>query len=692
MLERRALLRRLAGEEGSMLVVAGVLTVAIALLSGVVLQVGDWLQHRRSAQVRADAAAFAGGQLFGQCFDTTKFTAAQASTNMHELAKHYAGYASAVPGTPFNPQFGGGSTTLPLFASKTYSGGGGGGPDDTMTDNECSADNQTLDVKLTDQNIPALMSIFPQAKVHAHARVQMQSIVQFKGAFPLAIPEVEPKYVAATFVDEATGNELTGCGATGLATGTTCTYLLTKGATANNLTSWAVSASPNLPAVASAAAAKQIGVRIGMGGLVASCANTGGTENWACFDANANARGALMIRDYAAGSGGAVQPLAPILRAVSPSNSCAPGFASQFGTTPFVSDAGGIANCSVGVSARIDFGTGANNPTLAAPAGVKAIVHATINGATITLSPVPLSYNPASTTWLWTPSAGSATVPVNDAGAVSAYPVTISWEEQAGTQGGKTCTTGGGNKCTGTFASAARFTSATSDDEGPIKLMSVTQGGVAAYSLTPGVKTVDLQIRIQGSLGVINPPVLQALRLTHTTNSSRTTAVACDGPGDADFVAAVRYGCKTPYQINVPQICPDPAPPAGPADCVPTKTGNLGNSVVKALDDRFAGCPVNNWPDYTKTGDPRVIVMMLTDFSAYSGQGKTRVPVVNFAAFYVIGWTGNKCGAAWPFPGSEPNGGNIWGYFVKYASLTQIPNGLICDPNQITPCVPVLVR
>jgi hypothetical protein len=84
--------------------------------------------------------------------------------------------------------------------------------------------------------------------------------------------------------------------------------------------------------------------------------------------------------------------------------------------------------------------------------------------------------------------------------------------------------------------------------------------------------------------------------------------------------------------------------------------------------------------------------MMLTDFSAFNGEGKTQVPVVNFAAFYVVGWSGNKCGAAWPFPGSEPTGGNIWGYFIKYDALTQVPDGQVCDPTQITPCVPVLVR
>jgi hypothetical protein len=679
--------RRLADESGNAIVIAVVLTGTLVLGVTLVTQTGDWLEHRRHLQVRADAAALAGGQVFGECFDAA-FTAATAESDMHEWAKRYAGFAST-KGTAMNTQYGGGSDPLPAFHSTTYSGGGGGS-DDTLTGNECST--MQLDVKLTDANIPPLFSFVSAARVHAHARVQAQTIQSFKGSFPLAIPEVEPKFIAATFVDEATGNELTGCGATGRYAATTCTYLLTKGATANNLTSWTVSGSPNLPAVTSALG-KRVGIRIGMGGAPMSCAGTAGNDNWACFDANASSLGAVMIRDYAAGSGGAAQPAAPILRSVLPTNSCAPATPPGFGTSPFVSDAGGLTTCSVGVSARIDFGTGATNPTLAQPGGVKAIATAVINGSTITLGPVPASYDPATTTWLWTPASGSATVPVNDGGAISAYPVTMSWEEQDGAQGGNTCSTAGGNKCKGNFdggAAVARITSGTSDVEGPIKLMSVKQGGTPTYSLTPGIQTVTVEIQIEASLGLTNPPVLQSLRLTHT--GSRTTAVACDGSGNAQFIAAIQNGCKTTYQINASQLCPDPAPPAGPADCVPTKTGNLGTTVIKALDDRFAGCPANHWPDSSQPGDPRLITMMLTDFSALNGNGTTQVPVVNFAGFYVIGWSQNKCGAAWPFPGAEPSGGNIWGYFVKYASLTQIPSGTVCDPTQITPCVPVLVR
>lgn len=695
MLTSRALLD-VRDESGSIVVVAGIIVVAFALLAGGMLQIGDWLQHRRHAQMRVDAAALAGGQLFGQCFDSSKFSTAQAQTNIEDMAKHYMGFASGVSGAPLNTQFGGGSDQY-AFQSKTYPDGSQS--DDTDTRGECT--NMALDVKLQDSNIPSLMKLFPGTTIHAHARVQAQTIQQFKGSFPLAIPDVQPKYVAVTFVNESNGSELQGCGGSVL-TGTSCTYLLSKQAPASNLNPWTASVSPRLPAASvsqgSTAGGVQIGARVGMGAVAGSCANTAGNNNWSCFDANSSSIGAEFIRDYSSATASAKQPAAPVLRTVIPSNSCSGAFPSQFGSSPFVSDADNVTSCSVGVSARVDFGTGATDPTKAAAAGgVKAVLTATIAGSTISLSPVAGSYDstpgsPTFGTWLWQPSSGSAALTVDATGGNASFPVTLAWQEQDGSEGGNACKASG-NKCKGTFDNGnavMRFTSATDAADGPIKLMAITQGSGSAYSLTPGLDTLSVEVRLAGSLGVVNPPVLQALRLTGS--GSRTTAVGCDGPGDSQFVAAIVNGCQTPYQINNSQICPDPSPPAGPADCVPTKTGNLGNTVIKAMNTRFAGCPPNNWPDYSQPGDPRVIVMMITDFSAYNGQGKTQVPVVDFAAFYVIGWTGNSCGAAWPFPGKEPNGGNIWGYFVKYASLDQVPSGQVCDPTQITPCVPVLVR
>ena len=135
------------------------------------------------------------------------------------------------------------------------------------------------------------------------------------------------------------------------------------------------------------------------------------------------------------------------------------------------------------------------------------------------------------------------------------------------------------------------------------------------------------------------------------TGGSRTSAVACDGSGASDFSDAIIYGCKTPFQINAAGYCPDPSPPPGPGDLRRHEDREHGRARrEKALDDRFASCPPVNWPDYDVAADPRVVKLLITDFSALDGSGHTQVPVTNFAAFYVTGWTGSKCASNDPPP------------------------------------------
>jgi hypothetical protein len=120
----------------------------------------------------------------------------------------------------------------------------------------------------------------------------------------------------------------------------------------------------------------------------------------------------------------------------------------------------------------------------------------------------------------------------------------------------------------------------------------------------------------------------------------------------------------------------------------------MANTAASALNARFAGCPANHWPGPLPDGDPRIVKLMITDFSALDGSGKTQVPVINFAAFYITGWDGASCSnnQAWPFAGSSDKG-DIWGHFIKYVAPDPDSGGTTdCDPNALAPCVPVLVK
>jgi hypothetical protein len=334
----------------------------------------------------------------------------------------------------------------------------------------------------------------------------------------------------------------------------------------------------------------------------------------------------------------------------------------------------------------VDFGTGATDPALPKlKGGVKAALSASVNGTTITLT--PQSYDSSTNSWIWS-SGFAASIPVAAFGTTSSYPISLDWTEKDGTQGSKDCTKGQG--CKGAFGSVQRFTSATDDDDGPVKLVLLAEPstGKSPYSLQPGSHTLSVTVGLKQSMSIKKPPQLTALRLT---GGSRTSGINCDGTGNKDFTDSIVYGCKTPYQVNVADLCPDPAPPPGPADCVPLKTGNLGSTVTSALNQRFSPCPPNNWPNY-QPGDRRIVQLMVTDFSALGGSGKTAVPVTNFATFYVMGWSGNNCGDAWPFPVKEPAGGNIWGYFIKYVDTQDDGGATPCDLTSIDPCVPVLTK
>jgi hypothetical protein len=83
---------------------------------------------------------------------------------------------------------------------------------------------------------------------------------------------------------------------------------------------------------------------------------------------------------------------------------------------------------------------------------------------------------------------------------------------------------------------------------------------------------------------------------------------------------------------------------------------------------------------------------MITDFSALGGSGTTDVPVTNFAAFYITGWTDSTCGNNQAPPGDVKKGA-IWGHFIKYVAPDPNSGGTdTCDPLAITPCIPVLVK
>jgi hypothetical protein len=455
------------------------------------------------------------------------------------------------------------------------------------------------------------------------------------------------------------------------------------------------------------AAPAKIGVRVGIGGQVASCAGTNGTTAFTCYDGSSTTAGLPMIRDYALGSPATPTPpsnlTAPVLEGVWPT-SCS-------GNGPFFFILAGAGTCASGVTAEVNYGTGATMPSS------NYFITATIGGTTHDLRPA--AYDSARNAWIWTTSAATPFALPAQGGAQG---INMAWEVQDTTKifGGSACTNKKTNPCQGSFAGAPqqRFYSGIDDQSGsgPIRSMQIAGGGDAngPASLVAGPYTLTTTIGVSGNYQVHTPcapppsgrlyncPGDPAVLLRMKNGSGSTTyTIDCGtiGGGGRDLYNQITVGCANRFSINSTGVCPDVGTPPSPPDCAPTNNVGSGlkrGQVVKAMNDRFASptCLTNNYPTVGTT-DNRVVILMLTDFSAFGGSGAgVTVPVITYGAFYITGWDSADASCSsqnepFPVPGS-PDTGMIWGHFITYVNVGGTGGSGVCDPSGLLPCVPVL--
>jgi hypothetical protein len=680
----------------------------VVLAASFVVNTGDWFKHKRHLQLQADAAALAGGDMLAACFNGGGGDAV-----VFAEATKYAGHVASFGGTqlPYSPLYNGqvgGAHKGPvsvLYQSDRYVNDTASRNDGTETNGPCETASTMFDVKVTESDLPWFFglanTVFKPTEltvpsINAHARVQLRPLHDTNPSLPLAVPDINPHEVGVTFVNEATGAELTGCTGSTVPL-TTCTFLLTKGLPVGGLNMWSGLANVNLPA-----APAKIGVRVGIGGKVGSCANTSGTSAYSCFDGSSTTDGLTMIRDYAIGAPSPPVPPVnlspPVLEGVWPT-SC-----SGNGAFFFIM----AGTCASGVTAEVNYGTGATRPA------ANYHVRATVGGNTQDLSPV--SFDSGRNAWIWsTSSPAPFALPANG----GAQPITVSWEvnDTSVTMPSPydTCKTGGGNKCKDNFplSPQQRFYSGIDDrsGSGPIRSIQITGGGDpnGPASVVPGPYAFSVTLGLAGSYGVHTPCApppsggsytcfatdrAVLLRLKQT-NGPNTFTVDCGGGNIRDQIV---NGCANRYSINPAGVCPDPTPP-DPTDCVPVQPGGAVGQVRQGMNTRFApgsGCLANNYPTVAP-GDPRVIIAMITDFSAFNGGGGALVPVITYGAFYLTGWDGapGSCDNE-PFSNTGAAGssqdGYIWGHFIKYVDVGGTGGSGVCDPSGLLPCVPMLTQ
>jgi hypothetical protein len=262
---------------------------------------------------------------------------------------------------------------------------------------------------------------------------------------------------------------------------------------------------------------------------------------------------------------------------------------------------------------------------------------------------------------------------------------------------------------TGTLTAAQRVFSATSPlsgaSSGPVKFAQVVEGAAVGPSSLPfGSHQLTVTIGVSGNLqnaSKFNDPTT-VLRVADKSGS-RNNAIDCDV--GRSFRLEIATGCRTPYQINKGEICPNSTTPL---NCAPIETGDKVGPLRQGMDDRFTPCPINHWTnpgDPTKMpvilpGDRRAIPVLIVPLGAFGGSGSGHVPIVDFATFYITGWdyVGAKppCADNEPFPlgASADHKGDIWGHFIKYVDSINSGGGGsdICDFGSFGSCVPVLTE
>jgi Flp pilus assembly protein TadG len=641
---------RLAGEQGGVLVMVAVWLPLLVLFSSFVIDVANWFEHKRHLQMQADAAVLAAAREF-------RFPCSN---------QPIIDQATAYSGGTYNAQVGGtsASSVHMLINSRTYYGQSSPTDDSVNTAPPCDA--SMVDVKMTETDLPWFFKIANVPFIDTHARVSILQADTTTGVLPVGVPDVNPRSARITFIDESNGSVLG-------------SRDLTRSGSAGGLNVWDNSASP-LPVTVNA---RHIGVRVALGG---GSSTTCGDALVECYDLGSG-NGILYARGWT-GAGSGAQPGPPIARNVTLFNgTCA---------DPYFSSA--TASCTIGVRAKVDFGT-------ADPTAVGASVTAVVNGVNYVLT-----FNAGTGFW-----ESSATIPV-PAGA-GPVPIELKWEETKGKVGADSCKTGGGNKCKGTFGNVQRAFSATDARSGPIKLAQIWENGsfwANSFETCSSVQTqcthnLVVKIGIAGSLanasGASDPPV--ELRVV---GGSQNQTIDCD-PNQTQLKDELANGCAPAYTKNTGAACPAGATALWatnqPWACAAIQTGTAVNQVSAGLNKRVLGdekatscTSPNHWSSFPNlpAGDPRIIQVFLTPYGTFSGSGSGTVPVTGFATFYLTGWKSSGGGFVNPCEGNgdDPvaDAGYIVGHFIKYVETFNNGGGgtQSCDFNALGTCVAVLTR
>ena len=685
-------------ERGGVLVLTALWMPLVAVTLSLVIDAGNWFEHRRHLQTQADAGALAGGGLFNGCFGIPS----AANAAIEAEARKYAGD----PGTsqPYNLQIGGTNQgTVTVRINRKLFAAGGPPADDTVEAGACDA--KMVDVKLTEANLPWFLGGRVVPTVNARARVQIEQKGSSSKSLPVGVPDNNPLAAAAIFIDESNANAVLG------------TQSLTK----SPATPVSLNGENDYQWVATTALSLNIthantGIVIALAGK-AGWTPSGGTLTAICNqvlvecysitqDNSGNvtaATGLDFVHGYSTAGTGSVT--APILRDVTLTNAgCTDGSGPYF----LLHSA-----CTVGVKAKVDFGTAAANPTVSPTLAVLKVAGWGCPNSGPNPKGCPMTYNAtgANAGYFTT----TTTVPLMPSDGLG-HAIDLNWG-----------TGSGGGSHDGTFLAAQRSFSAGDDTSGPVRYVRVdNELGQFGNSVEFGVHSFSVTIGVTPSLQANqSSPTAPPVALKVTSKGSNGQAIDCD-PSKPNLRDELATGCTPQYKINTGTACNAASfynfPQSAAWDCTVTQTGGSVGQVDDGMLCRTQGkcfspsvctSPIH-WKDSNGDGkitvpediapsDPRLMSVFVTPFGAFSGNGTQVVPITNFASFYVTGWSKNGGGQGDPctgvpgLPNPDPvptkTGGWIVGHFIKYVdTIGGGGTGTSCDFTSFGSCVLVLTK
>jgi hypothetical protein len=717
MLTRRVIADRPADERGAVMVITVLVMTILIGVAAYALDTSIWFVHHDHLQTEADAAALAAGQAL-QCnpgtANATVDSAVVAAVHQYDGTGVTAAPASYAGSTPINSQVWASPVYSATYSNKSHNlfsqvnqpnFENQASPNDSgMSGSPCK--DGSVDVKLTETNLPSVIPFLNPSYINAQARVTLMGLSTSAGAEPFAEPLPTPAQMSATLVDESNGDAAI---APAVSLTPSPDHTVWTG-TALNVT-FANTGSGTFP----------VGLRISQsGGATATC-GTAGVDTYENDGSCTSGHGITLTRVWAnSGTPGqpTSTPVAPQTNDVTVSQvgvgACPTGPTGVFST--FISSS---TSCTVQVSAtNVVFATGTGAPAItcsnasltltvgtAAPVSVPCPSGTPLNGKTWTSNPITISPNAGliNLTLNWTLTAGN--LPVGGSGG-----------------GGNPKTCSSSKPCTGTLASQRvnsgaydSTSSATSLSGGIVGANLVDAStGTELISVARGYKTsVNITVQVLGfsnTTNISSPPI----ELTFGGNQANA-ALECAGSsmGNPQLLAAIATGCQTTFQTTTGS-CPNSM---NPPSCVRENPGSkLSNELDDGMNERINGSPTAscvNWSHWVTPNtvtdlrsesppDPRLLLLMVTDYGALTN-GANWVPIRAFATFYVTGWANDPCsnhaltpvpsgGLASTWDDSTTDPGVLLGHFIQYTVIGGSSTGFSCTGVSFGDCTPVLTK